>query len=121
MIDLGMMSYEELIALRVELNNKIDGIEIDAEEALLKGEPVDGFRLKGGRQVRKIKHEGTLAQQLRDLGLKNGEFYNAKMLGIPALEKLLASKNLAKDNLTKHIEVSNADPKLEYVGTKEDE
>ncbi len=118
MIDLNMLTYREMLALRVELNNKIDEIEIDAEERLHRGEAVEGFRLKGGRQVRKIKHEGTLAQQLRDLGLKNGEFYKAKLLGIPALERLLKDKGLSTDNLTKHIEVSNADPKLEYVGTQ---
>ncbi len=121
MKDLTNMTYAELLEIRVELNNKITEVEIAAEESLLKGNAVEGFRLKAGRQVRKIKHEGTLAQQLRDLGLKNSDFYQAKMMGIPALEKLLVNSNLSKDNLTKHIEVSNADPKLEYVGNKEDE
>ncbi|WAI96143.1 protein of unknown function DUF2800 [Vibrio phage vB_VhaP_PG11] len=113
------MTYEQLLEVRLEVNQLIADIERKAYDTISTGEPVKGFRLKEGRKQRKVKNEGLLVQALRGKGIANGDIYDAKLKGVPALEKMFAKRFSESDAailMAQHIETTLTDPKLEYVG-----
>lgn len=119
MLNLDNLTYEQLLTIRLEVNQRIAQIEEQAFTKLSAGEPVKGFRLKKGRAVRKVKNEGLLVQSLRDRGIQNHDMYQAKLLGVPALEKLVWERFGKKEGSTfldEYIEKTISEPKLEYVG-----
>lgn len=118
-MDLSNKSYSELVHLRALVNQAIAEQETSVVERLNKGEIVPNFRFKEGRMKRVVTNQGMLVQTLREKGLANGDLYEAKFIGIPALEKVLnqkLSKADAEKILKRHIEVSYGNPTLEYTG-----
>lgn len=119
-MDLTKLDYELLLAMRVELNNEIQAREKAVYERLDKGEEVAGWGYAKGKLVRKVTSEGALADKLRTLGFKNSQFYDAKLKGIPAIEKMLKEKGLDYSNIKPFISEKHADPKPVYVGVEKD-
>lgn len=118
-MDLSNKSYSELVHLRAQINQAIAEQETSVVERLNKGEIVPNFRFKEGRMKRAVTNQGMLVQTLRDKGLSNEDLYEAKFVGIPALEKVLKAKLSQADAdkiLKRHIEVSYGNPTLEYTG-----
>lgn len=119
LMDLSNKSYSELVHLRALVNQAIAEQETTVVERLNKGEIVPNFRFKEGRMKRTVTNQGMLVQTLRDKGLSNEDLYEAKFVGIPALEKVLKAKLSQADAekiLKRHIEVSYGNPTLEYTG-----
>jgi hypothetical protein len=118
-MDFANKSYSELIQLRAAIEEQIAIQETAVIEKLNQGEQVPGFRFKEGRMSRKITNEGLLVQTLRDKGIANSDMYEAKLLGVPALEKLVKAKLTQADAdklIKRHIDVTYGNPKLEYTG-----
>lgn len=118
-MDFANKSYSELIHLRAAIEEQIAIKETAVIEQLNQGEQVPGFRFKEGRMTRKVTNEGLLVQTLRDKGIPNSDFYDAKLIGVPALEKLVTAKLPAAEAeklLKRHIDVTYGNPKLEYTG-----
>lgn len=118
-MDFANKSYSELIQLRAAIEEQIAIQETAVIEKLNQGEQVPGFRFKEGRMTRKVTNEGLLVQTLRDKGIANSDMYEAKLIGVPALEKLVKAKLTQADAdklMKRHIDVTYGNPKLEYTG-----
>lgn len=118
-MDFTDKSYSELIQLRAALEHEIAKQETAVVEKLNQGEQVPGFRFKEGRMSRKVTNEGLLVQTLREKGIENSDMYDAKLIGVPALEKLVNAKLTEKEAeqlLKRHIDMTYGAPKLEYTG-----
>ena len=118
-MDISTMSLADMYVLRVELNNAITAIEGEAYSSLLSGSDVQGFELKPGRNIRKVKSEADLGLYFEEKGFRRAQLYDAKFKGVPALEKIF--KELLEPEEVKHvmsdfIEVNKSNPSLVYVG-----
>lgn len=115
------MSYAECLDLRIQLNNHISAIEADAESRLRNGEEVPGFSLKKGRKVRSVTDEPILVIALeKKFRIPRDRFYTRKLVGIPAIEKILAERNISKLDvaafLHDHITVGFSASSMVYTG-----
>lgn len=118
-MNIDHLNFTQLLALRVDVNNRISAIEVDAKAELEEGNLVQGFALKVGRKSRKITDEPNLVRGLNGV-LDYSELYTAKLIGLPALEKALKAKNLDSEMvqrlLAPHIEESVTASTLQYTG-----
>lgn len=116
-MDTSSMSYRELIALRHSINERISSIEENALNQLMMGEQVEDFVLTTGASRRVIADEPALVGALREYGVTNKELYTAKIIGVPAIEKLCKEKMLSYTDIAKpFIEEKQGATKIKYVG-----
>lgn len=114
---LSEMSYRELIALRTEIANAITEIEDNALNQLTLGESVPDFVLSHGPSRRVVTDEKALVASLKKNGFTNKDLYTAKMVGIPAIEKLCEGAMIPFSKVAEpFIEKKEGKPKLKYVG-----
>lgn len=121
------LDYENLLEMRLELNQSIELINAELTnrnvpimEKLVAGHKVTGFKLKKGRKTRKVKDESLLVQAVTDLGMTRSSLYDAKLKGVPALEKLFKetfTKEVSASLYEDCIEETEGKPSLEYVGS----
>ena len=121
-----MEEYKSLLEQRLALTKelepiqaKIAEIESDALQELVEGKPVQGFKLKKGRKTRKVLDEKSLVQAVSDLGMTRSSLYDAKLKGVPALEKLFKqtfTKEVAESLYNENIEETIGKPSIEYTG-----
>lgn len=119
-------AYKELLEQRLRLQQQLEPIhaaiallEQEALESLSAGKPVQGFQLKNGRKSRKVKDEQALVKAVNDLGMTRSSLYDAKLKGVPALEKLFAqtfTKEVSEALYVENIEVTEGKPSIEYTG-----
>jgi hypothetical protein len=76
-----------------EIKKWISDVEKKALEVALAGEKIDGYVLSEGRKTRKIANETAVVKTLIELGFSEDKFIERKMVGIPALEKLVGKKD----------------------------
>lgn len=82
----------ELTELKSLIDLALKEYDATALKRLTDGHHVVGYKLKPGRKTRKIANQAKAAEILQSYGLFSAEFVESKMLGVPALEKLLRSK-----------------------------
>lgn len=121
-----MEEYKSLLEQRLALTKelepiqaKIAEIESSALQELVEGKPVQGFKLKKGRKTRKVLDEKSLVQAVTDLGMTRSSLYDAKLKGVPALEKLFKqtfTKEVAESLYNENIEETVGKPSIEYTG-----
>lgn len=118
MIDVNYLNLTDLYILRVNINNRIEQIEKDAQVALEAGEDVPEYKLSKPRKVRKILDETTLVQSLGNYGIPAKELYDAKLKGVPALEAIIKDKlpEQHKQLMSELVDVSMSKPRVIYVG-----
>ena len=78
-----------------DMENWLRDLRALAYSALMKGEPVKGWKLVEGRSSRKIIDEDRAAEALMKEGVPEGEIFTRKLIGVTALEKLLGAKRAA--------------------------
>ena len=120
------IAYKALLEQRLALQKQLEPIqaeiakiESEALQELQEGKPVQGFTLKKGRKTRKVKDEAILVQSVTELGIPRSALYDAKLKGVPALDKLLKetfTKEVASALYSKCIEETIGKPTLEYTG-----
>jgi hypothetical protein len=76
------------------LKQWLTAMEEYVRDALLKGNPVKGFKLVEGRSSRKICDTQTAAQRLRAAGFPDEMTHKLTLFGITDLEKLVGKKQL---------------------------
>ncbi|MCR4646261.1 MAG: DUF2800 domain-containing protein [Oscillospiraceae bacterium] len=85
------------ILLRAQtLENWVKGLETYAQEKLLAGGEIPGWKLVEGRSVRTITDTDKAFGVLTDSGYDSDLLYERKPLGLTALEKLCGKKKLAE-------------------------
>lgn len=120
------MSYQELLQLRLELNQQLEPVNaaINAHHAkvlkqLKTGTKVQGFKLKKGRKTRKLVDESKLVQRLLAQNVTKKDIYDVKIKGVPAIEKLIkATFNKEEADLVykRFVTETAGEPSLEYTG-----
>lgn len=113
MIDIGILSLKEAYGLRVAINNMIEKHERDAMNTLMKGNAHPDFALKAGNKKRSWNDSDKMVQLLRDSGYISADIYDAKIKGIPAIEKLIKDTEV---DIEPFIEVSRNKSTLVYTG-----
>ena len=99
------------------LKYAIDVLQLELDELHTKtfdrvdsGDEVCGFEIKEveGRKTRKIKSEELAVSVLSEHGVEKDALYQSKMIGIPAIEKLLKNVKKAKRDeiMTEFVEES---------------
>lgn len=119
-IDIDELEYVALLELRLAINNKLAVLDSAALAKLNAGERVIGFRLKKGRKTRRLSNELALVNTLAKI-IDRDKLYTKKVIGIPAIEKLLlAQPNATKSKvalfLDNYVTTTVSDPTLEFVG-----
>jgi len=109
------MQYRELLALRLEVNTAIEKIEKQAFQSLEAGDAVPGFELKKGRKSRIIVDESALVKGVRSW-IPATDLYQAKMIGIPAIETKLKDLNVPVDVLEPFLKITEGKSSLVYKG-----
>lgn len=94
----------EILEKAKDMENWLRDLRALAYSALMKGEPVKGWKLVEGRTSRKIVDEDKAAEALTKEGVPEEDIYTKKFISLTALEKLLGAKRAAAvlgDLLTK--------------------
>lgn len=94
-----VLTDEEIgdILLRAQtLANWVRGLEEYAQNALLQGKEIPGWKLVEGRSVRTISDIDKAFAELTAAGYQSDMLYERSPLGLTALEKLCGKKNLTK-------------------------
>ena len=119
--ELSQMPKAELYALRVQVQNYISQFENTALNAFKLGIPVDDYALKPGRKSRLVADEKELVKDLTAEGIPYNALFTAKLIGVPAIEKLLKGSNLqpetAKTLYDRHIIEAIGNPTLVFTGS----
>ncbi len=84
----------DILSRAVMLENWVKGLEIYAQEKLLAGGDIPGWKLVEGRSVRTITDTDKAFSVLTDSGYDSDLLYERKPLGLTALEKLCGKKKL---------------------------
>lgn len=119
--DLSKLTYEQLLDIRLKVNNRITAIEDKALNTLTAGKTVRGFRLKKGRKVRSIPSVPTLITAITEkFPIAKKDLYKKTVLGIPAIEELIVKSGATKEQtaifLHDHVTVTFSANTLTYVG-----
>lgn len=86
----SLLALGELQSL---IGKKIKDINSHVESEFKSGNLVEGFVVKQGRTSRAIKSEGDVTAALDGI-VSSEELFESKMIGIPAIEKLLTAKKI---------------------------
>lgn len=107
--------YDQLVALRDELDMLIGNIEADVSSQLEAGLQVDGFKYKDGRKTRIVKDPDQMVNSLTQF-VERDNLFETKLLSLTELEKQLTAAGLKPAErdavLAPHIKVSQGKPKL---------
>jgi len=113
-IEVELLSENDIAQILPQLDEMkkwIANVEKKALETALEGKTIPGYVLGEGRVSRKITDELALVEKLYSLGFTEEKIYETKLLGIPALEKLLGKKNF-QENVGEFIIVEPGKPIL---------
>ncbi len=94
----------ELMQIRAMVDNAIAQYTGDAHYELLQNQEVKGFKLKKGRITRKIVSQEKATQVMNQHGFDNDKLFETKLIGIPALEKLLHTTNMSKEDVSEVVD-----------------
>ena len=83
----------EILSRVDELIAWANGVKEFALENALKGHGYQGFKVVPGRSVRRFSDDAAVAERVQDIGMDPWE---RKLLGVPALEKLLGKKKFTE-------------------------
>lgn len=83
--------YDALLLLQDEISKTLKQTDKIITGLIESGSKVEGFGLVKGRKTRKITNNELLVESLTDVGLSWDQLYDTKLIGIPAIEKLLST------------------------------
>ncbi len=114
------LPLEDLMELRVAVNNRVEEVLLTAKNALQNGEEYPGFKLQPGKKSRCIKNEAKYESVVKD-ALAH-EAYKTQVISLSTAEKLIKER-YEEDELEDILQDFNAtlgekisESKLVYTG-----
>jgi hypothetical protein len=86
----------EILTLTKNFDQWVADVKASALTDVLTGKEVPGYKAVEGSSRRSITDEKVAVKRLKDAGYKTSVLYERKLIGIPALEKLVGKKELAE-------------------------
>ncbi len=120
---IGRLNYEQLLKLRLTLNDRLTAIEKACEAHLVHNPKLEGwggFKWKKGNKKREIQQLAGLITLLADKGVAKKELYTVTLLGVPAIEKIMKAKLTEgefEEAYEKYIKETPGKKSLNYVGS----
>jgi hypothetical protein len=84
------------LTLTKNFDQWVADVKASALTDVLTGKEVPGYKAVEGSSRRSITDEKVAVKRLKDAGYKTSVLYERKLIGIPALEKLVGKKELAE-------------------------
>lgn len=88
-------SIERVLKVAETVTGYINAVKEYALAEALKGRKWDGFKLVEGRSTRRFTDEEALVAACKANGIDTAEFFDKKLKGVPAIEKLLGKADFA--------------------------
>lgn len=116
------LDYTQLLFLRLEINTRLEEKEAAARKHLTEHPEklnFNGFHWKKGKNTRSLQDLGGLVEKLESAAIPKTELYDAKLKGVPAIQKIIESSFDAEDAKVlkeAHIKTETGKPSLVFGG-----